>query len=161
MHSKSYGFSLIELMVVLAIIALLLLKGSVQLDAWQQHQHLWQTTQQLSLFLQRLRNDANGRNREHKLILSKSAGSWAISSHYVPLLTEQSGEHWTFTPHFPAIRLVRSVSRVKYLLRNIDLQEAQGLAETCLNAQTAAKVRQQVAAFMESRGMGGLIRGGR
>jgi len=55
----------------------------------------------------------------------------------------------------------RSVSRVKYLLRNIDLSEAEDLAEVCLNAQTSAKVRQQVAAFMESRGMGGLIRGGR
>ena len=55
----------------------------------------------------------------------------------------------------------RSVARVKYLLRHIDVDEARVLAERSLNAQLAADVRHQVAAFMERRGMGGLIRGGR
>lgn len=55
----------------------------------------------------------------------------------------------------------RSVARVKYLLRNIDLQEAQTLAQRSLEAQMATEVRHQVAAFMERRGLGGLIRGGR
>ncbi|HEY1846007.1 MAG TPA: phosphoenolpyruvate--protein phosphotransferase [Buttiauxella sp.] len=55
----------------------------------------------------------------------------------------------------------RSVARVKYLLRHIDLEEVQQLAERSLDAQLATEVRHQVAAFMERRGMGGLIRGGR
>ncbi|XES83535.1 phosphoenolpyruvate--protein phosphotransferase [Franconibacter pulveris] len=54
----------------------------------------------------------------------------------------------------------RSVARVKYLLRHITLEEAQKLAQRSLEAQLAAEVRHQVAAFMERRGMGGLIRGG-
>lgn len=54
----------------------------------------------------------------------------------------------------------RSVARVKYLLRHITLEEAQTLAQRSLEAQLAAEVRHQVAAFMERRGMGGLIRGG-
>lgn len=54
----------------------------------------------------------------------------------------------------------RSVARVKYLLRHITLEEAQALAQRSLEAQLAAEVRHQVAAFMERRGMGGLIRGG-
>ena len=54
----------------------------------------------------------------------------------------------------------RSVARVKYLLRHIDFDEAQTLAQRSLEAQMAAEVRHQVAAFMERRGMGGLIRGG-
>ena len=55
----------------------------------------------------------------------------------------------------------RSVARVKYLLRHVDLEEAQPLARRSLEAQMATEVRHQVAAFMERRGMGGLIRGGR
>jgi phosphotransferase system enzyme I (PtsP) len=54
----------------------------------------------------------------------------------------------------------RSVARVKYLLRHIDFDEAQTLAQRSLEAQMATEVRHQVAAFMERRGMGGLIRGG-
>ena len=54
----------------------------------------------------------------------------------------------------------RSVARVKYLLRRIDFAEAENLAQRSLEAQLATEVRHQVAAFMERRGMGGLIRGG-
>ncbi|EOB4238541.1 phosphoenolpyruvate--protein phosphotransferase [Raoultella planticola] len=55
----------------------------------------------------------------------------------------------------------RSVARVKYLLRRIDIAEAQELSHRSLEAQMATEVRHQVAAFMERRGLGGLIRGGR
>ncbi|MEW7312113.1 phosphoenolpyruvate--protein phosphotransferase [Buttiauxella gaviniae] len=55
----------------------------------------------------------------------------------------------------------RSVARVKYLLRHISQEEAQLLAQRSLEAQLATEVRHQVASFMERRGMGGLIRGGR
>ncbi len=55
----------------------------------------------------------------------------------------------------------RNVARVKYLLHHIDYEEAQKLAETSLQMQLASEVRHRVAAFMERRGLGGLIRGGR
>lgn len=55
----------------------------------------------------------------------------------------------------------RSVARVKYLLRRIDIAEARELSRRSLEAQMATEVRHQVAAFMERRGLGGLIRGGR
>ena len=42
----------------------------------------------------------------------------------------------------------RSVARVKYLLRRIDIEEAQELSRRSLDAQMTAKVRHQVAAFM-------------
>lgn len=54
----------------------------------------------------------------------------------------------------------RSVARIKYLLRRIDLEEARALANRVLEAQLATEVRHQIAAFMERRGLGGLIRGG-
>lgn len=55
----------------------------------------------------------------------------------------------------------RSVARIKYLLRNVALNEAQGLTERVIGAQNSIEVRHQVAAFMERRCLGGLIRGGR
>ncbi|EPR6547708.1 phosphoenolpyruvate--protein phosphotransferase [Yersinia enterocolitica] len=55
----------------------------------------------------------------------------------------------------------RSVARIKYLLRNIDLVDAQALAERVLNAQMTTDIRHLTAAFMERRGLGGLIRGGK
>ncbi|WP_242365393.1 phosphoenolpyruvate--protein phosphotransferase [Yersinia enterocolitica] len=55
----------------------------------------------------------------------------------------------------------RSVARIKYLLRNIDLVDVQALAERVLNAQMTTDVRHLTAAFMERRGLGGLIRGGK
>ena len=55
----------------------------------------------------------------------------------------------------------RNVARVKYLLQHIDYQEARLLAEQSLKATLTSEVRHQIAAFMERRGLGGLIRGGR
>ncbi|UMX49046.1 hypothetical protein MJ390_24300 [Klebsiella pneumoniae] len=47
----------------------------------------------------------------------------------------------------------RSVARVKYLLRRIDIEEARELSRRSLDAQMTAEVRHQVAAFMERRGL--------
>ncbi len=67
--------------------------------------------------------------------------------------------HWAWVS--PSVyELGRSVARAKYLLRRIDYAEAENLAQRSLEAQLATEVRHQVAAFMERRGMGGLIRGG-
>ncbi|MEM6162143.1 phosphoenolpyruvate--protein phosphotransferase [Erwinia sp. P6884] len=55
----------------------------------------------------------------------------------------------------------RNVARVKYLLNHLDYEAAQKLAEQSLEAELAVEVRQRVALFMEQRGLGGLIRGGR
>lgn len=55
----------------------------------------------------------------------------------------------------------RSVARIKYLLRHIELEDARELANRALELQMTTEIRHQVAAFMERRGMGGLIRGGR
>jgi phosphotransferase system enzyme I (PtsP) len=55
----------------------------------------------------------------------------------------------------------RSVARIKYLLRRIDLADAQELSRRVLEAQFTTDVRHMTAAFMERRGLGGLIRGGK
>ena len=55
----------------------------------------------------------------------------------------------------------KNVPRVKYLLCHLDFEEAQKLSEHGLAAHTASEVRHLVSTFMERRGLGGLIRGGR
>jgi len=55
----------------------------------------------------------------------------------------------------------RSVARIKYLLRRIELHDAQELASRVLQAHFTTDVRHMTAAFMERRGLGGLIRGGK
>ncbi|MBU9845449.1 MULTISPECIES: phosphoenolpyruvate--protein phosphotransferase [Rahnella] len=55
----------------------------------------------------------------------------------------------------------RSVARVKYLLRRIELNDAEELAGRVLQAHFTTDVRHMTAAFMERRGLGGLIRGGK
>ncbi|MFZ4835509.1 phosphoenolpyruvate--protein phosphotransferase [Rouxiella sp. Mn2063] len=55
----------------------------------------------------------------------------------------------------------RSVARIKYLFRHIDLADAQELAQQVLQAQFTTDVRHMTSAFMERRGLGGLIRGGK
>lgn len=54
-----------------------------------------------------------------------------------------------------------SVARIKYLLRRIGQEEAGQLASKVLTARTAGEVRQWASIFLEERGLGGLIRGGR
>ncbi len=55
----------------------------------------------------------------------------------------------------------KNIPRVKYLLRHLDREEVQKLSQQGIAAHTASEVRHLVAAFMERRGLGGLIRGGR
>ncbi|QZN95331.1 phosphoenolpyruvate--protein phosphotransferase [Symbiopectobacterium purcellii] len=55
----------------------------------------------------------------------------------------------------------RSVARVKYLLRQLVLAEVQTLTQRLLAARSASEVRQWIALFLEERGLGGLVRGGR
>lgn len=53
-----------------------------------------------------------------------------------------------------------SVPRIKYLLRHLDLHDIEGLAARMVASHSATEVRHLSAAFLERRGVGGLIRGG-
>lgn len=54
----------------------------------------------------------------------------------------------------------RNVARIKYLLRHIERQEAENLAQKSLLMQSAVQVRQHVVAFMEQRDLGRSYQGG-
>ncbi|MDX8000111.1 phosphoenolpyruvate--protein phosphotransferase [Xenorhabdus sp. Reich] len=54
----------------------------------------------------------------------------------------------------------RSVARIKYLLRHLDVNELERLIEIILTAETSQQVKTLSAEFMEAHSLGGLIRGG-
>lgn len=80
MNINQRGFSVIELMVVIAIVAALSAGGLHGWHQWQQKVQLWQTAQRLSHFLSGLRNDANLNNQTHLLALHQSGKSWCLAS---------------------------------------------------------------------------------
>lgn len=55
----------------------------------------------------------------------------------------------------------KNVPRIKYLLRHLACDEAEQIVRQLLSAATTSEVRYQISLFMERRGLGGLIRGGR
>jgi len=55
----------------------------------------------------------------------------------------------------------KNIPRVKYLLRHLECNETEQLAAQVLQSSTTSEVRYQISVFMERRGLGGLIRGGR
>lgn len=90
--------------------------------------------------------------REHEMPLCL-CGEMAGDPMSTALLVGMGYYHLSMNGH--------AVARIKYLLRHITREEAQTLAQRSLEAHSGTEVRHQVAAFMERRGMGGLIRGGR
>ncbi|CDL79399.1 phosphoenolpyruvate--protein phosphotransferase [Xenorhabdus cabanillasii] len=54
----------------------------------------------------------------------------------------------------------RSVPRIKYLLHHLDAGELNHFVKEILEAETSQQVREISSAFMETHGLGGLVRGG-
>lgn len=99
MKINQRGFSVIELMVVLAIIAALSAGGLHGWRQWQQKMQLWQTAQQVGHFLSRLRNHANWHNQTHLLALQQREKSWCLTTQ----ATEENcsaNPRLAFTPEF-------------------------------------------------------------
>lgn len=77
---KQRGFTLIETMVVITLLAILGAAGFSGWQRWQQQQRLWQSAWQVRNFLFWLRDDANGDNRNHLLALGQENGRWCLFS---------------------------------------------------------------------------------
>lgn len=106
MNKTALGFSLIEMMVVIILMAMLSAGGLYGFQQWQQHQQLWQTTQQLSQFLYHLRNDANQFNRDHVLRLWQQQGKWCLTSQQYDGKPCAENHRWQFIPRFKAVSMV-------------------------------------------------------
>lgn len=98
-----YGFTLLEMMLVITIVSLLSLGGWRSWHSWQQRQQLNDSAQQIQRLLQRLRSDANWHNAV-RLLWLKPGARWCLGSGNVPARCVSGMRHALLAP-YPGVRL--------------------------------------------------------
>lgn len=71
---KQQGYTLLETLIAMLIVAALGASGLYGWQRWQQQQQLWQTACQVRDYLLQLREDANWRNRDHVINVLREGG---------------------------------------------------------------------------------------
>lgn len=105
MNKTIQGFSLIEMMVVMLLIAILSSGIIYGFQQWQHHQRLWQTTHQLNQFLHHLRSDANEFNRDHLLTLWQLDDRWCLTTRQYSGKPCVTTSQWQFIPRFQDVAI--------------------------------------------------------
>lgn len=77
---KQQGYTLLETLIAMLIVAALGASGLYGWQYWQQQQRLWQTACQVRDYLLQLREDANWRNRDHVISVMRDGTSWCFVS---------------------------------------------------------------------------------
>ncbi|HCB1601778.1 TPA: prepilin peptidase-dependent protein [Citrobacter freundii] len=77
---KQQGYTLLETLIAMLIVAALGASGLYGWQRWQQQQRLWQTACQVRDYLLQLREDANWRNRDHVINVLREGGTWCLAS---------------------------------------------------------------------------------
>lgn len=107
MKTKQRGFSLMEVMLVMTIVAALGTGGILGWQKWQRYQNLWMTQQKVRSFLEQLRSDANWHNRNHLLVVLRSGTRWCLaSSHLASDSWCESNTRWKLLQPYPDIDIV-------------------------------------------------------
>lgn len=103
MNRNEQGYSLIEMMLVITIVAMVSAGGLYGWQRWQQQQRLWQTACQLRDYLEQLREDANWHNRDHKLWLKREGQTWCTGSEAEQEKTCKPGDKRQFSPRWSKV----------------------------------------------------------
>jgi len=77
---KQQGYTLIETLVAVMLVITLSAAGVHGWQGFQAHQRLWQTAWQVRDYLELLRDDANGHNRDHVISVTREGNGWCLIS---------------------------------------------------------------------------------
>ncbi|HEY3590253.1 MAG TPA: prepilin peptidase-dependent protein [Buttiauxella sp.] len=147
MKAKQHGFSLIEMLVVMSIVAMLSAGGVYGWQQWQQQQRLWITTQHIRHLLEQLRNDANWHNRDHLVRVSRAGNSWCLASKMLEANLCHSEGRWRLLQPFADVDIIETTPNLGfYGLRNtawpghIDVQSDAGKWRVIISSQGRIRV---------------------
>ncbi|POT56524.1 prepilin-type cleavage/methylation domain-containing protein [Citrobacter amalonaticus] len=116
---REQGYTLIEIMVAMLLIAALSATGLYGWQHWQQQQRLWQTASQARDYLLYLREDANWHNRDHTITAGREGASWCLISSLAEQSTCTPDSPWVFTPLWADVDLVEVTPSLAFFgLRN-------------------------------------------
>ncbi|MEA1064120.1 prepilin peptidase-dependent protein [Apirhabdus apintestini] len=119
MNQTKQGFTLIELVLVMGIVASLSVGGLYGWRHWQQQQRLQQNALLLRAWLQQIRDEANATNRDFHIRLTQQNKQWALTAcaNSGAACSPQSRHIWR--PTVPDIWLEGDASNIHfYGLRN-------------------------------------------
>lgn len=94
---KQQGYTLLETLIAMLIVAALGASGLYGWQRWQQQQRLWQTAIQVRDYLLQLREDANWRNRDHVISVIRDGTSWCFVSSAASQTTCRPASSLVFT----------------------------------------------------------------
>lgn len=116
---KQHGYTLLETLIAMLIVAALGASGLYGWQRWQQQQRLWQTAIQVRDYLLQLREDANWRNRDHVISVIRDGTSWCFVSSAAVQTTCRPVSPLVFTPLWDDVEMAEITPSLAFFgLRN-------------------------------------------
>ncbi|MEQ4529798.1 MAG: prepilin-type N-terminal cleavage/methylation domain-containing protein [Mixta sp.] len=104
-RNRCEGFTLPELMLVLAIVSLLSIAALRGWQSWQQHQRMDETARRLQQFLHGVRAWANWHNSDQPLWLL-AGDRWCLGSGEVPVTSCRAGRRLQLLAPHPQVQII-------------------------------------------------------
>lgn len=112
---KQQGYTLLETLIAMLIVAALGASGLYGWQRWQQQQRLWQTASQVRDYLLQLREDANWRNRDHVINVLREGGTWCLVSSATSQTSCQPVSPLIFTPLWADVEMAEITPSLAFL----------------------------------------------